>query len=152
MIQLAFYLGRKAENPATQWMDRLICWWTGSRYSHVEFIAAWDGDGNATCWSASNRDGGVRSTLIDVHSGRWRVVTVPYGDYNRLLAHFKANEGRKYGWLCAAAHVAPRPLRGLLRAIGRHLPYCSNIIAVGVGMPDVWISPQQLFEQLAGAT
>lgn len=150
MIQLAFYLGRKAENPATQWMDRLICWWTDSRFSHVEFVQRWETAG-ATCWAASNRDGEVRSTVIDVKNGRWLLLTVPYADYNRLLAHFQANKGRKYGWLCALAHAAPRPMRGLMRAIGRHLPYCSSIVAAGMGLPDVWITPGQLYDTLVGA-
>jgi hypothetical protein len=149
VIQLAFYLGRKADNPASHWMDRLICWWTESRFSHVEFVERSEAWGS-TCWAASNRDGEVRSTTIDLKTGRWLILTVPYADYNRLLAHFKANKGRKYGWLCALAHAAPRPVRGLLRAIGRRLPYCSSIIAAGMGFHDQWINPGQLYDALAG--
>lgn len=148
MIQLAFYKGTRRENPQhAQWQDRLICWWTRSRFSHVEFIARWQSSGSAaTCWAASNREGQVRVASIDVLNGRWEIVNVPLWDYEAMLEFFVERRGTPYGWLCALAHALPRPLRPLLRWLGGHLPYCSQIIAAARLRPHPWITPQELYE------
>lgn len=151
MIQLAFYLGTKRENPThARWLDRLVCWWTGSRFSHVEFVEAWPTAGVATCWSASHRDGKVRAARIEIHNGRWLVVHVPHWNYHQVLAHYRARRGTSYGWLCAAAHALPQPLRGLMRWAGKQLPYCSSIAAEACGVPNPWITPQELYQLATG--
>lgn len=166
MVQLAFYLGTKRENPHARILDRVICWWSGrweripgrllprrvvARFSHVEFIERWHGGETwAACWAASNREGDVRKTALDVKNGRWVILSVPRRDYQRLLAHFQARKGQSYGWICAAAHIFPRVLRPLVRAIGGNEPYCSSIIADGLGFSDPWIAPQKLYDSLVG--
>ncbi len=38
--RLAFYKGRKSENRKSLVGDWLICWVTGSQFSHVELVAS----------------------------------------------------------------------------------------------------------------
>ena len=38
--RIAFYRGRKSQNPAARIGDRLICWVTGKPFSHCELVAS----------------------------------------------------------------------------------------------------------------
>jgi len=62
IVQLALYKARG------NWINRLICWWTGSPYSHCELVI------NGTCYSSSIRDGGVRGKTMALPSDKWDAV------------------------------------------------------------------------------
>ena len=145
-MYIAFYLGTKQENPHATWVDRLICWVTESRYSHVEIVTAMDIStyvGNKS-WSSSPRDGGVRSTQIDFASGRWDVYRV-----DTLVTEYQVNEwfmrrrGAKYDWLGAISTQMPlnlgRPLRW----------FCSEAVAASMDIdrPHM-LSPCMLWSHL----
>lgn len=86
MMQLALYKGKgRVGNAITRW-------WTGSIYSHCELVI------DGVCHSASFMDGGVRRKEIDLASGRWDVVDVPWADKEYALAFFERTKGAKYDW------------------------------------------------------
>lgn len=58
------------------------------------------------CYSSSARDGGVRSKVIDLTSGRWDVVDVEI-DKDHALAWFLTNNGDKYDWAGIWRFVIP---------------------------------------------
>ncbi len=92
-IALAFYKGRG------NWIDSVIRLVTRSQYSHVEYVPDYWATGvSQTCYSSSQRDGGVRSKTIDLHSGNWEVVPVPWmkTDATRM---FERLAGAKYDYL-----------------------------------------------------
>lgn len=85
-MQLAMYKGKgKIGNAITRW-------WTGSTYSHCELVIG------GVCYSASFMDGGVRAKQIDLGSGRWDVIDVPWADELRVADFFARTKGRPYDW------------------------------------------------------
>lgn len=147
MIRVLFYKGTKRENPGTHILDQLICWWTGSRFSHVEFVVAIDSDGRwARTWSASPRDGAVRTTLIDLGTNRWELATLP-GDPDYALRWFESKAGAGYSWLGAMGFVCP-VFFWLARKVGQGRFYCSEAIACAMGpaCPDKKKTPEDLHQ------
>jgi len=69
-----------------------ICIWTFSRHSHGELCI------DDVCYSSSGMDGGVRSKIIDIHSGRWDSYPLYGADKEKALAWFKKNKGKRYDW------------------------------------------------------
>lgn len=69
-----------------------VCLVTASKYSHCELVI----DGVA--YSASARDGGVRSKLIDFNSGKWDLYPVTV-DKDYVLSFFKETEDDPYDYL-----------------------------------------------------
>lgn len=94
-MMLAFYKGRKRDNPGAKVFDRLVCWWTRGNYSHCELVFG-DDLKDAFCCSSSFRDGGVRQKTIDLTSGRWDTVQIKDYDEARALAWFFEHYGQKY--------------------------------------------------------
>jgi hypothetical protein len=87
MVKLALYKGKgKIGNAITRW-------WTGSIYSHCELVIL------DVCHSASFMDGGVRAKVIDLQSGNWDVIALPWVDAEQVLSFFRQTEGRAYDWL-----------------------------------------------------
>ena len=77
--------------------------WTWSKYSHAELVI------DGVCWSSSARDGGVRSKVIDLDSGKWDVVKLTDNlltKYNALL-WFKQHEGDEYDYRNILRFVIP---------------------------------------------
>mgnify|MGYP003615395477 FL=1 len=73
-IHIAYYLGRKKDNPKTTWLDRVICFFSGSKYSHIEIVFDYDTvTHTGEAWSTSPRDDGVRSKIINFGNGHWEV-------------------------------------------------------------------------------
>lgn len=73
-IHIAYYLGRKKDNPKTTWLDRIICFFSGSKYSHIEVVFDYDTvTHTGESWSTSPRDNGVRSKRINFDNGHWEV-------------------------------------------------------------------------------
>jgi hypothetical protein len=107
--RLAFYLGRRSENPKATRLDNLICAATRSRYSHVEAVIDYNPQGKSRTIAASPRDGGVRLADIDLQSGRWEVCEV-WADSD-FLDLMMLELGKPYHYLGALGsliHIAPK--------------------------------------------
>jgi hypothetical protein len=144
VIQLAFYLGTKRENPAARLFDRLVCWRTGGRFSHVEVVDEYLSNTGfvARCLSSSFRDGGVRSKVIDLDSGRWVLKSLP-GDPEAVRPWFTAHMGEPYDWFGLFGWVLP------WRVSNRRWWFCSEAVAEAMGLPESWrISPNDLHRRL----
>ena len=141
MITLAFYKGR----GQTRWQrisDGAIRLATGGQFSHVELIAgsALHGD-IVRCWSASGRDGGVRSRQIWLKPENWDLVELRI-DPNEPIKFIQERIGAKYDFVgILLSHVL---------AIGGHRKgrwFCSEICAAALGVSSPQrVSPQFLFE------
>lgn len=139
---LAFYLGTKKENQNTEFFDRLICWVTRSRYSHVEVVTQYNTETEVgSCWSSSPRDGGVRWALIDLKKEHWEVFEVDSGIVlQEILDWFNDREGKKYDWLGAFATT----LRFLPQIPNRW--FCSESVGASLKMSKpARLTPQDLY-------
>jgi hypothetical protein len=140
-MQLAMYRG-----PGKAWAHKLlhwaICLFTWSRYSHIELVI------DGICYSASNRDGGVRGKRIDLTSGNWDVFDLPDTFQVRrkhALAWFKKHDGENYDWLGIAR------LFFLLRwlPVRKKHHFCSKAVAAALQVPDPEdFPPDNLLEHL----
>lgn len=119
-------------------IDSTIRWATKSPYSHVEFVAR-----NGNCISSSHRDSGVREKYIDLYSGNWDVVDLPFvpEDAEEFL---RSKIGAKYDY------------KGILLAqmfgTTRHSEvrwFCSELVcrALKYTTPHAY-NPGRLYEQL----
>jgi hypothetical protein len=136
VITLAFYKGTAAENPSARFFDQLVCWRTHGRFSHCEIVVD---PATGLCASSSLRDHGVRFKYINLHSGRWELVTVP-GDVDKAVEWFKAREGAPYDWFGLLAWAVP------WRVDRRGRWFCSESCAAALGLPQPWgISPNDLY-------
>lgn len=92
---LLFYRARYG-----RWYDRLVGWWTGGPYSHVELVVG-QFHGQPLCVSSSPRDGGVRAKIIPL-STRWDEVDFPLSHEQQAdvieTARWLLLERRKYDW------------------------------------------------------
>lgn len=86
MVKLAMYKGKGTLANAG------IRLWTGSQYSHCELVA------NGWCYSSSVMDRGVRRKLIDLDSGNWDVIDLPWVGEENVLSYFKETDSYRYGW------------------------------------------------------
>lgn len=121
-MQLYLYKG-PASYKWQQLSHRLICWFTGSTYSHVELTI------DGTSYSASARDGGVRGKRIDLSTGRWDVFDVD-GDEVAALRWFESHYGQRYDYAGVARFVLPF----LPQRSGEW--FCSEAVAAALGLPD----------------
>lgn len=133
-MSLAFYKGRRRDNPRARLFDWLICWKTGGVYSHVELVFHAD---NLSC-SSSIMDGGVRAKHI-VHGDHWVLVPVQ-GDADAARAWFAAHNGEGYDVL------------GIVRFLLAWVPqarrrwFCSEACAAALGWPAPEnVSPQSMY-------
>lgn len=93
-VKLAFKFKKSKESLT----NKLICWWTKSKYYHVELIV-----GNK--WISSNPDvGGV--TINDLQPLRdnyeyleLKDVRVTKEQYNRIMQWVSSQSDKKYDWL-----------------------------------------------------
>ena len=93
MVKVAFYKGRG------NWLNKIIRWWTKSKYSHVELVLP-----NSTTWIGispflSSR---VESRCNIAHKpSNWDFVHLSITDnqYGAILDFFKETKGCKYDWI-----------------------------------------------------
>lgn len=97
---IAYYLGRKTENPETELLDRIICFFTRSKYSHVELVYDYSPVSQiGLCASSSSRDGGVRQTRIDFSTGRWELYEIPTTKTkDQIIDWFDMRGNCQYDW------------------------------------------------------
>lgn len=131
-IMLAFYKGKKSENPDTTFFDRLVCFVTGSRYSHVELVYYYVKESNVGyCWTSSPRDNGVRMACLQFVPHHWELFEytghmpghLVEGTMKEISDWFKPKEGMKYDWVGAVATV----IRVIKQIESKY--FCSEIIA-----------------------
>lgn len=139
-VTLAFYKGQRSENDHALLFDRLVCWRTASRFSHVELVLEEMPGGRARCASSSLRDGGVRVKEIDLRTGRWVLATVE-GDIDDARDWFRRHDGLPYDWFSLLGWVLP------WRVSFWRWWFCSEAVAESLGRPRSWrISPDDLFK------
>jgi hypothetical protein len=91
-IILAFYKGKG------NWIDWCIRKATRSEFSHVELFYGGIMDREATCYSSSARDGGVRKKHIALNPEHWHIVKVQFTNQIDLRVVVDANHA-KYDYL-----------------------------------------------------
>lgn len=124
MTALAFYKGP----PHGDWWHTIshyaVRLWTWSKWSHVELVI------DGVCYSASPRDGGVRSKVIDLKSGRWDVLPVEI-DADQALRWFEGHDGDKYDWAGIWRFVIP------LLPHSRRRWFCFESVGAALGLAGV---------------
>ena len=85
--QLAFYVAKNGD-----WTDKLIAWWTDSKYSHVELVL------DGTWYSTSPRDLAVRAKQIVAKEEYWDFVEVEV-DKVKVVEFYEKTKGAKYDWV-----------------------------------------------------
>jgi uncharacterized protein YycO len=114
-VRLAFYRG------SGKLMDKIIRWWTGGEYSHVEVQFS---DGK--CFSSSFRDKGVRFKKIDLKPEKWNVVDISIENEAEVLEWCMTQLHKKYDLLGVLGYVLT-PFRNTVQSKKRW--YCSEICA-----------------------
>lgn len=82
-----------ARKHDTRWTSRVICWWTGSIYSHCELVV------DGMCYSSSAMDKGVRCKQIELDPEKWDIIDLPWADPQYVKDYFARTDGDTYGWL-----------------------------------------------------
>lgn len=99
------------------------CKWV--KYSHTEIVI------DGICYSSSLRDGGTRSKVIDLNSGRWDVFDVPQRYVaQECLTRAVAMLGKKYDRRGAGAFAIP--------CVGQNPNklYCFEFVGMALGVHD----------------
>lgn len=140
MISAAFY---KAEGRL---VDKLIRWWTQSRFSHCELVFSNDEMFSADAWTGTTR---FTRSFTPAH---WELVPITIGeDQEALLYQWCLDRvGKKYDWLGVFGFVLPFIKQDSSRW------FCSEICGaalksvgkVPVGVKTSKLSPQGLYELL----
>lgn len=138
-MRLAFYRGRRS------WRDRLVAWWTGGPFSHVELVVT-ESEGSFLCYSASPIDGGVRYRWMRLPARDWVIVDLDHRFCPvRAISWFSERMGAQYdlvGVLGRAFGFVP----------GRHDRYfCSEAVASALGFSEAWrYCPNTLYSVVRG--
>ncbi len=128
-VRLALYKARG------NWLNRLICWWTGSQYSHCELVV------RGTCYSSTIRDGGVRAKVMALPADRWDMIDLPWADDGSVTDWFIQHERDRYGYI----DLITSQLLGMQRD-GRGV-FCSEACAKALGLRNATrMSPQGLLD------
>jgi hypothetical protein len=131
-IQIAFYIADKGT-----WLDKLIAWWTASKYSHVELIV------DGMWYSTSPREGEVRKKDIPFYKDHWDVYDIEV-DMTYLQEFFILTVGKKYDWKALIfTQVLP------LGREDRQKFFCSEWVATALRISDGYkYSPEGLYRAL----
>ena len=111
-----------------------------SVFSHVELEI------NGVCYSSSNRDGGVRSKIINTSNHqKWLSFELKNNiDKNICLNYFKSVEGQKYDWLNIFCTQLIK-----LNMQSEDKQICSEFVANCLGLENAYkYSPESLFYKL----
>ena len=143
-MKLLFYKGTHRENPKATIADRIICFVTRSRFSHVEISTRDYGDGRYVCWTSSARDGGVRCKVLNGDSASWEIVDIGGDDMiTNVEQVFNDNWGRKYDYVGLVGTAIKSAIFS-----DKVKWFCSEICAESLGFVRSWsLSPQSLYEQ-----
>ena len=129
-MEVYFYIGEG------KLFDKLIRWWTNSRYSHCELIIG-DMAYSADAWTNCVRSIPKSSFNPD----RWESVTVE-GDWKAAVTFLDSQLSKKYDWLGILGFFLPGAVNDPKRW------YCSELCAAALSISKRPISPQELYEIL----
>ncbi|WP_369586096.1 hypothetical protein [Kingella oralis] len=142
-VYLALYKGRKRGKTPRELWQRLMDWAvraaTRGQYSHCEIAVKHSFADDYHCYSASARDGGVRSKTMLLPADKWDLIPIRDADaYDRVWALYQKTRGAKYDYGGALGLVLP------IRQ-ARQRWFCSEwcATALGLGQPEKY-SPQAL--------
>jgi len=130
-VTLAFYIAKNGT-----FFDKLIAWWTKSKYSHVELII------DGYWYSTSPRDGTVRRKIIPI-STKWDYIEVPLKNRTKkeILEFYERTKGQKYDWInIFLCQIIPLGIQIDDRWI------CSEWCTYAISGKELKISPQELYE------
>ena len=137
-IYLALYKGRRDGSGWRVWTARFADWLTRiltrGRYSHCEIAVREHTQASVyTCYSASIRDGGVRTKVMPLPETKWDLIPLPSTPeaHKQLQRVWRATEGHGYD------------LEGALGiAFKTHQKsdkwFCSEWCATALELPDCW--------------
>ena len=134
-MKLAFYKGKGTI------VDKLIRWWTKSKYSHVELVI------NTDWYSISPRDSEVRCKQIHAKEGNWDFVDLPKTkDVEYVKKFYEQTKGAKYDWLgIFLSQLIPLGIQN------RNRWFCSEWCAEALQITNSnSYSPQDLFTTIKG--
>lgn len=134
-MKLLFYKGEGTL------LDKFIRVVTKSKYSHIELSMDSMNDKHR-CWSSSNRDKGIRTTVIDTTSGHWDIIDIgPYG-YRAVESWFEEHEGLSYDYIGLLGTVIP------LNIFSRKDKwFCSECIAQVLDIDNSWNqTPESIYQ------
>ena len=120
-------------------------WATNGQYSHCEIAVKHSFADDYHCYSASLRDGGVRSKTMPLPADKWDLLEIRDVDaYDKVWALFQQTRGAKYDYCGALGLVLP------IRQ-ARQRWFCSEWCAkaLELGQPEKF-SPNRLAHCLAG--
>lgn len=129
-MEVWFYVGKG------KLFDKLIRWWTNSRYSHCELVAG-GMSYSADAWT--NRVRCIPKSSLNPDS--WESVTVA-GNERTAVAFLNSQLSKKYDWLGILGFFLPGTINDPKRW------YCSEICAAALSISKRPISPQELYEIL----
>jgi hypothetical protein len=110
--------------------------WTGSQYSHCELVV------DGWCYSSSVMDKGVRRKLIDLTSGSWDLVKLPWADPEYVRGYLNKTDEQSYGW---GSLITSQLFN--LGVSSNGAQFCSEWCAAALGIPNQSAySPQTLLE------
>lgn len=138
-VYLALYKGRK------RLMDWVVRTATRGQYSHCEIAVKHGFTDTYHCYSASARDGGVRSKTMLLPADKWDLIEIRDAEaYDTVWALYQATQGAKYDYLGALGVVLP------VRQVTQRW-FCSEWCAkaLGLGQPEKF-SPSRLAYYLSG--
>lgn len=117
-VKLAMYKGEGT------FVNQFIRWWTGSIYSHCELVVG------EVCYSSSLMDGGVRGKVINLGSGNWDLIELPWASGSEVVDYFKKTDHQKYGLTSLVINQL------FNRNVLGEAPFCSEWCAAAVGLPN----------------
>ena len=148
-IYLAFYKHKRERNSVKntlfRFFDDAIKFFTHGPYSHCEIAISNPQQSKMyTCFSASNRDGGVRKKIMELPPERWDLVELEIS-LEEVMAFFEKTKGLKYDLIGALGVV--------LRIKDSKTKYfCSEWCAECLGIDKPYrFSPNSLYKNLTNS-
>ena len=130
-MKFAFYKYDRTKWNFETIVDRLICFATRGKYSHVEAMLEQNPDGSWQCASSTPRDGGVRIKNIFLKPEHWEIIDVDC-DTQGVRYWFESHKGCKYDFLGILGFV-------IRQENGESNKYfCSEAIMESLGFDDAW--------------
>jgi hypothetical protein len=116
-----------------KFFDKVIRWWTKSRYSHVEVVVG------GIAYSADAWSGEVRSTLVSTfNKDNWDIVEV---ELDKTTEWLRNQIGEGYDWLGIFGFA-------WFGVQNENRWYCSELAAAALGIDTRPISPGELYEEV----
>lgn len=148
-VVIAFYKHKRERNSVKntlfRFFDDAIKFFTRGPYSHCEIaISNHQPSKMYTCFSASNRDGGVRKKRMELPPERWDLVELEIS-LEEVMAFFEKTKGLKYDLIGALGVV--------LRIRDSKTKYfCSEWCAKCLGIDKPYrFSPNSLYKHLTNS-